>query len=335
MLKHVAVIGATGAVGRELLRLIHDRKLPIGKLSALASNRSVGTVLRVGDRDIPVQRATREILQDVSLTLFSAGASVSRELAGAVVDGGGVVVDNSSAFRMDPNVPLVIPEINADDLKRHNGIIANPNCSTIIMLMAIGPIHAVFPIRRIVVSTYQSASGAGQSAMNELREQTRNALDDRPIHPVAFKHPIAFNLFSHDSDVGDDGYNGEEQKMIDETRKILHTPDLPISATCVRVPVLRAHSESINLEFVEPTSAASVREVLSGAPGVRVVDDRAANHFPMPVDATKVNDVLVGRIRQDISVPDDRGVELFVCGDQLLKGAALNAIQIAEHLEGG
>ncbi len=332
MFEHVAVIGATGAVGRELLRLIQDRRLPVGKLSALASARSAGTTVRVGTRDIPVESAARDILKDVSLALFSAGASVSRELAGAVVDGGGVVVDNSSAFRMDPGVPLVIPEINANDLNRHNGIIANPNCSTIIMLMAVAPIHAVFPVKRIVVSTYQSASGAGQSAMNELRDQTRNALDDRPIRPAAFKHPIAFNLFSHDSDVGDSGYNGEEQKMIDETRKILHAPDLSVSATCIRVPVLRAHSESINLEFYEPTSAESVRELLGGAAGVRVVDDRKTNHFPMPITATEIDDVLVGRIRQDISLPDDRGVELFVSGDQLLKGAALNAIQIAERL---
>jgi aspartate-semialdehyde dehydrogenase len=233
---------------------------------------------------------------------------------------------------MDPGIPLVIPEINGGDLEGHHGIVANPNCSTIVLLIAVAPIHRAFRVRRIVVSTYQAASGAGQRAMDELVEQTRARLHGKEVRPAAFPHPIAFNLFSHDSLIGEDGYNVEERKMVEEARKILHEEGLAIAPTCVRVPILRAHSESINLEFDEPVTPEAVRAVLESAEGIRVVDDRRAGCFPMPVDASGRNEVLVGRIRSDISRPDGKGVELFVCGDQLRKGAALNAVQIAECL---
>ncbi len=330
--EHVAVVGATGAVGRELIQIVQERNFVAGRWSCLASNKGCERSVEMGQGHLLVKPVTLGRLAEADLAFFCAGASVSREFAAAVTGSGGVVVDNSSAFRMDAEVPLVIPEINGGDLDRHNGIIANPNCSTIVLLMAVAPIHRVFPVRRIVVSTYQAASGAGKRAMDELVAQTRARLDGKDALPAAFPHPIAFNLFSHDSAIGEDGYNVEERKMVDEARKILHEEGLAIAATCVRVPILRAHSESVNLEFDEPVTPEAVRAVLESAEGVRVVDDRQAGRFPMPVDASGRDEVLVGRIRSDISRPDGRGVELFVCGDQLRKGAALNAVQIAEHL---
>jgi aspartate-semialdehyde dehydrogenase len=330
--EHVGVVGATGAVGRELLRIVHDRNFTATRWSLLASGRSAGQEVRLGDLSLPVEPATAERLAGVDLAFFCAGAAVSREMGPGVADAGGVVVDNSSAFRMEPGVPLVVPEVNRDDIKGHAGIIANPNCSTIIMLMAVAPIHRAFPIRRIVVSTYQAASGAGQEAMDELLQQTQVLLAGEEVAAMAFPHPIAFNLFSHDSAIGADGYNAEEHKLVHETRKILHDSDLAVAPTCVRVPVLRAHSETINLEFDQPVTPEAVRAVLESAEGVRVVDDRRAGRFPMPVDASGRDEVLVGRIRSDISRADGRGIELFVCGDQLRKGAALNAVQIAECL---
>ena len=233
---------------------------------------------------------------------------------------------------MDPTVPLVVPEINPDDVEGHQGIIANPNCSTIIMAVPVFPLHRANPVQRIVVSTYQAASGAGLSAMQELEQQSRDVLAGKPPQPRAFPFPIAFNLFSHNSTIGDHGYNEEEIKMVRETRKIFHEPELAVTATCIRVPVMRAHSESINLTFTNPMTPGAVREILSDAPGVRVVDERHPQHFPMPIEADGADDVLVGRIRQDISQPDGRGIDLFVAGDQLRKGAALNGIQIAELL---
>ncbi len=334
MLRHLAVVGATGVVGREFLNLVEERALPADRISLLASDRSAGETITVRNEEITLAAISPEGLSDVSVAVFSAGTGVSREFAPVLVKTGGVVVDNSSAFRMDPNVPLVIPEINAADLTDHHGIIANPNCTTIVMLMAVAPIHRVFPIRRIVISTYQAASGAGLTAMNELRQQSRDVLDGRAASPQAFPHPIAFNLFNHESPIDDNGYNGEENKVVNETRKILHQPDLPVAVTCVRVPVMRAHSESINLEFHQPVTPEQIRELISSAPGTRLVDDRERSYFPMPVDADGGDDILVGRIRSDISRPDGRGIELFVSGDQLRKGAALNAIQIIEHLAG-
>ena len=243
---------------------------------------------------------------------------------------GAVVIDNSTAYRMDPDVPLVIPEINPDDIRAHKGILANPNCSTIVMLMAVAPLRQLAPVRRIVASTYQAASGAGAQAMQELIEQTNDVLHDRPVTPHVFPHPIAFNLFSHNTKIDETGYNEEERKMIYESRKILHDPTLKITATCIRVPVLRAHSESLNIEFEpgkRPTLEA-IRHALSHFPGVRVVDDREENHFPMPIEASGRDEVLVGRLRYDVS--NDDAIDLFLSGDQILKGAALNGIQIAE-----
>ena len=247
-----------------------------------------------------------------------------------------MVVDNTSAFRMDREVPLVVPEVNAGDLAAHKGIIANPNCSTIIMVVPLWPLHRAHRVRRVVVSTYQAISGAGAKAMEELVEQTREVLADKPAVPRELPYPIAFNLFSHNTEIDEHGYCEEEVKMIRETRKMFHDDSILVSPTCVRVPVLRAHSEAMTVEFEEPVSEEEVRRILGEAPGVALVDDREANHFPMPLEASGRDEVLVGRVRQDLSRPDGTGVSLFLCGDQLRKGAALNAVQIAEALaEGG
>lgn len=312
--------------------MIGERNLNPGQVSLLASERSVGTSIEVGGNAIKVRELCDSSFEGVDFAIFSAGAERSRQFAPIAVRAGAVVIDNSSAFRMDPVVPLVVPEINPGDLKNHKGIIANPNCSAIILMMAVWPLHRVNAVRRIVVSTYQSASGAGAAAMEELRGQTADHLAGRRVEPKVFPHPIAFNLFSHNTAIGDNGYNGEEQKIIEETRKIFHEPNLAISPTCIRVPVLRAHSESINLTFERPISPEEVRAILSKAPGVRVVDDRQKNRFPMPIDASGKDVVLVGRIRTDLSQPDGRGINLFACGDQLRKGAALNAVQILETM---
>jgi len=241
-------------------------------------------------------------------------------------------VDNTSAFRMDPDVPLVVPEVNPEAIRTHKGIIANPNCSTIIMNVPVWPMHRVNPVRRMVVSTYQAVSGAGAQAMAELAVGVRAFLDGKSFEPKVLPHRAAFNVFSHNSEIGPDGYNLEERKMLLETRKIFSCPDILITATCVRVPVMRAHSEAINLQFTRPITPESVREILASAPGVKIVDDRARNYFPMPLDASDQDDILVGRIRADVSQPDGCGIDLFVCGDQIRKGAALNAVQIAERL---
>jgi len=332
LIRHLAIVGATGAVGREACTLIAERHLNPGAVTLLASRRSVGTTTVVDGKAVKVRELAESSFEGVDFAIFSAGAERSRQFAPLAVQAGAVVIDNSSAFRMDPSVPLVIPEINPGDLANHRGVIANPNCSAIIMMMAVWPLHRVNPVRRIVVSTYQSASGAGAAAMEELRTQTADHLAGRRVEPKVFPHPIAFNLFSHNTAIGDDGYNGEEQKIVEETRKIFHEPTLAISPTCIRVPVLRAHSESINLTFERPISADEVRAILSKTSGVRVIDDREKNHFPMPIDASGKDDVLVGRIRTDISQPNGRGINLFACGDQLRKGAALNAVQILETM---
>lgn len=331
-IRHIAVVGATGAVGVEACEILTQRKWPCEKVSLFASGRSAGKKLTVLGREVAVQELTERSFEGVDCAIFSAGAERSREFAPAAVKAGAVVVDNSSAFRMDPGTPLVIPEVNPTDVAWHKGVIANPNCSTIIMNVAVWPLHRVNPIRRIVVSTYQSASGAGAAAMEELRSQTADHLAGRTVVPKVFPHPIAFNLFSHNTPIGSDGYNTEERKMIDETRKIFHAPDIAITATCIRVPVLRAHSESINLTFERPITPGQVKEILREAPGVSIVDENEKNYFPMPLDASGKDNVLVGRIRQDVSQPDGRGIELFVSGDQLRKGAALNAIQIMDLL---
>lgn len=332
MIRHVAIVGATGAVGREVCIILEERGLRFERLSLLASSRGAGTRITVNGHALTVLELSERSFDGVDYAIFSAGGERSKYFAPIATKAGTVVIDNSSAFRMDPDTPLVVPEINPDDVKRHRGIIANPNCSTIIMAMAVWPLHRVYPVRRIVVSTYQSASGAGAAAMEELRTQTADHLAGRKVVPRVFPHPIAFNLFSHNTPIGTDGYNTEEKKMIEETRKIFHAPSIAIAPTCIRVPVLRAHSESINLTFERPITPKEARGILSQAPGVTVVDDVEANRFPMPVDASGKDNVFVGRIRQDVSQPDGRGIELFACGDQLRKGAALNAFQILELL---
>ncbi|HNQ22886.1 MAG TPA: aspartate-semialdehyde dehydrogenase [Phycisphaerae bacterium] len=332
MIQHLAVVGATGAVGREFCALLEERRLPARRITLVASARSVGKTLRVAGGTLEVQPLTEATFQSVDFAVFAAGGAVSRQYAPIAVSQGTVVVDNSSAFRMDAEVPLVVPEVNAADLKQHRGLVANPNCSAAILVLVLAPLHRVNPIQRVVVSTYQAASGAGAAAMQELRTQTVEYLSGRPVRPVVFPHPIAFNLFSHDSPVGSDGYNQEETKLVEETRKILHAPELAVAPTCVRVPVLRAHSESATLTFEHPITVELARETLAGAAGLKVVDDAEQRRFPMPVEASGRDAVLVGRIRRDLSQPDGRGLQLFLCGDQLRKGAALNAIQILEAL---
>jgi aspartate-semialdehyde dehydrogenase len=329
----VGVAGATGAVGQEIVKCLERRRFPVKELRLLASPRSAGSTLAFRGESKRVEVLTAESLRDLDVALFSAGGSVSLEFAPVAVRAGAVVVDNSSAFRMNPDVPLVVPEINAEAIAQHRGIISNPNCSAIIAITPLWPLHRRFQMRRMVVSTYQAASGAGAAAMQELIESTRAHLEGKPYVQRVLPHPYAFNLFSHNSAIdANTGYNGEESKVIAETRKIFGEPDLLISATCVRVPVLRAHAVSLNVEFKLPFEVAEVREILSSAPGVKVVDDWGNNVFPMPIEASERDEILVGRICKDISDPSGRSLCLFSAGDQLLKGAALNAVQIAERL---
>jgi aspartate-semialdehyde dehydrogenase len=326
----VAVAGATGAVGVEMIRVLEARGFPVKSLKLLASARSVGKRMVFKGTELAVEELKHDSFKGIDLALFSAGASISREFRKSVVDAGALMVDNSSAFRMEADVPLVVPEVNPEDVDAHKGVIANPNCSTIIMLVAVAPLHRAKTLRRLVASTYQATSGAGAKAMDELLVQTRQVLDDQPIAPAAFAHRIAFNLIPHIDVFLDNGYTKEEMKMLYESRKMLHHPDLMVSTTCVRVPVLRAHSEALNLEFEQAVTPDEVRALLSKAPGVTVVDDPAAKRYPMPVDASGRDNVLVGRIRQDVSRTDGRGIDMFISGDQILKGAALNAVQVAE-----
>ncbi|MGH7197646.1 MAG: aspartate-semialdehyde dehydrogenase [Candidatus Omnitrophota bacterium] len=325
-------MGATGAVGEEMLKILEERRFPMDRLVLLASARSAGKMMKFHGREIPVQELKEGSFKEVDIVLASAGGSISKKFAPLAVKAGAVVIDNTSAFRMDPQVPLVVPEINAGDIKKHKGIIANPNCSTIIMLVPIYPIHKLNRVKRILVSTYQAASGAGAKAMKELEDQARDVLAGRPAKKEIFPHQIAFNLFSHNSAIRDEGYNEEEIKMIKETKKIFHDDKIKIAATTVRVPVFRAHSETIYLELAKKPDLNRIRKALAKAPGVKVVDEPEKSHFPMPLEATGQDDVLVGRIRKDLSCA--KGVCLFVSGDQLRKGAALNAIQIAEILCG-
>jgi aspartate-semialdehyde dehydrogenase len=329
----VAVAGATGAVGVEMLKCLETSSIAVGELRLLASARSAGKSMTFKGEQVPVIEMTPDTMKGVDFALFSAGGSISKAYRQAVVDAGAVMIDNSSAFRMDPSVPLVVPEINPEDAKAHQGVIANPNCSTIIAIVPLWPLHKENRITRFVAATYQAASGAGWAAMQELEDSTRAYLDGKPFENTVLPHPYAFNLFSHNAAVDpDNGYNEEELKMVKETKKIFRDDAIRVSATCVRVPVLRAHSEAITVEFENPMPWQRVRDILAAAPGVKLVDDRVANYFPMPKDASGQGDILVGRIRQDISDPSGRSVQLFVAGDQLLKGAALNAVQIAELL---
>ena len=326
----VAILGATGAVGKELLELLAERNFPLRELKLLASPRSAGSKVNFKGREITVEAVNDRSFSGVDIVLASAGGSTSKAWAQAAVAAGAVVIDNSSAFRMDDNVPLVVPEINPEAASKHQGIIANPNCTTILMGVAVYPLHQVQQIKRIVVSTYQSASGAGARAMEEAKIQARDILDGKQPQAEVLPYPIAFNLFPHNSPLNDEGYCEEEMKMVNETRKIFDAPELKVTATCVRVPILRAHSEAINIEFDSPFDVDEARKLIAAAPGVKLVEDWQSNYFPMPIDATGQDPVLVGRIRQDISSTNN--LELWLCGDQIRKGAALNAIQIAELL---
>lgn len=339
---NVAIVGASGAVGQEFLSVLAQRQFPIGKLTLLASARSSGKTVQFRDQSHTIEELTDESFKDVDLALFSAGGSISKQYAPIASEAGATVVDNSSAFRMTEGVPLVIPEVNADAVKDiklgHGGIIANPNCSTIIMLVPITPLHRAAGVTRMVVSTYQAASGAGAAAMAELEQQTREVLEDKPPTCNVFSQQYAFNLFSHDSQIESNGYNTEELKMIRETHKIWGQKGMDkvdITATCVRVPVMRAHAESINVCLDRSMELIEARRILNNAPGVSILDDPENNRFPTPLDASGQDDILVGRLRRDISMNTTApgcGLDLFVCGDQLRKGAALNAVQIAELL---
>ena len=331
----MAVVGATGAVGQEMLRLLTERKFPYALVRVMASERSAGKTVRWGGKKLIVEKLTHDSGKGVDIALFSPGAAISREYAPSFVKAGAVVIDNSSAFRMAPDVPLVIPEINPQVLSTKTRLVANPNCSTIIAITPLWPIHQKNRIHRLIAATYQAASGAGAAAMVELADETRAHLDGRKYKNKIFPHPYAFNLFSHNSKIDPaTGYNTEEIKMVEETRKIFGDADIRISATCVRVPVLRAHSEALHFECERPVTPQEIREILRTAPGVKIVDDAKKNYFPMPKDASGQDDILVGRIRQDTSDPSGKSIAVFVAGDQLLKGAALNAVQIAEVMVG-
>jgi aspartate-semialdehyde dehydrogenase len=333
---NVAIVGATGAVGQEFLIVLAERNFPIANFKLLASRRSAGKTVEFKGKTYTIEELTHDSFKDVQIALFSAGGSISKEYAPSAVKAGAVVVDNSSAFRMKEGIPLVVPEVNPEAIHRHSGLIANPNCSTIIMNVPVWPLHhqpgGGNRIKRIIVSTYQAVSGAGAWGLYELDAQLRSHAAGEPIRKEKFPHQIANNLFSHNTRIAPNGYNEEENKMVNETRKIFADPKIMVTATCIRVPIPRAHSESINLEFERPITPDQVRKILSSAPGVRIVDDIEANYFPMPLEASGQDDVLVGRIRQDISREDGRGIELFVSGDQIRKGAATNAVQIAEKL---
>ena len=317
-------------MGRELLLLLEQRDFPLHHLELLASPRSAGTQLPFCGEKLTVEAVSEEALAGVELVLASAGASISRRWAPVMDAHGALLIDNSSAFRLNPQVPLVVPEVNLAAARQHQGVIANPNCTTILLLLVLAPLRSLAPLHRVVVSTYQSASGAGAQAMAELETTSRDMLQGRQPRSHVLPHPLAFNLFLHNSPLAENGYCEEELKMLRESRKILDQPDLRLSATCVRVPVLRAHAEAVNIEFDAPVSVDAARAALAGAPGVTVIDDWANNRFPMPSDVTGKDPVAVGRIRQDLSHPNS--LELWLCGDQIRKGAALNAVQIAEAM---
>ena len=331
--KTVAIVGATGAVGREFIGCIESRGLDLKSLKLLASARSAGKITPFRGENLPVEELTENSFDGVDIALFSAGGGISRQYAPIAVKAGAVVVDNSSAFRADPEVPLVVPEINARRIADHKGIIANPNCAAITTLVPLWPVHQINPVKRLIVSTYQAASGGGAALMEELEQSTRAYLDGADYAPKVVKYTYAFYLFSHNTAIDmATGYNDEESKVIKETRKIFEDDGIAVSATCIRVPVLRAHSVSMTFECERPIAPDEVRGLLERAPGVKLVDDWANNYFPMPKDASGQGDVLAGRIRRDLSDPSGKSISMFVAADQLLKGAALNAVQIAELL---
>ncbi|PHT60441.1 Aspartate-semialdehyde dehydrogenase [Capsicum baccatum] len=334
----IAVVGVTGAVGQEFLSVLTDRDFPYRSLKLLASKRSAGKTVKFENRNYTVEELNEESFDGIDIALFSAGGSISKKYGPVAAKKGTIVVDNSSAFRMDENVPLVIPEVNPEAMVNlkvgcgKGGIIANPNCSTIICLMAVTPLHRRAKVKRMVVSTYQAASGAGAAAMEELVQQTREVLDGKEPTCNIFNQQYAFNLFSHNAPIQPNGYNEEEMKLVKETRKIWSDMGVKVTATCIRVPVMRAHAESVNLQFEKPLDEDTARNILKNAPGIVVVDDRASNRFPTPIEVSNKDDVAVGRVRRDVSQDGDYGLDIFVCGDQIRKGAALNAVQIAEML---
>jgi len=327
---HVAVVGATGAVGIEMIKTLEKRNFPVGKLTLLASARSAGKQLKFRGQDVTVNELTKDSFAGIDIALFSAGGSISREFAPIAAKAGCVVVDNSSAFRMDDKVPLVIPEINAADVQWHQGIIANPNCTTAITLMALYPLHQAFGCKRIFASSYQAVSGTGAKAIAELERQVGQVVKGQPVTREVYPHQIAFNVLPHVDSFLATGYTKEEMKMENEGRKIMHHPAFRASVTCVRVPVYRAHSIAVSAEFEKPVTVESAREVLKRAPGLQVVDDPPKNQYPLPLYLAEQYDCAVGRLRKDCAM--DNGLAFWVSGDQLLKGAALNAVQIAEEL---
>ena len=335
--KNVAVVGATGMVGIEMIKVLEQRNFPVAKLLPLASERSKGKQVVYRSEKIPVEILAENSFENVDIALFSAGGGISKEFAPQAAKAGAVVIDNSSAWRMDPETPLVVPEVNPQDIKLHKGIIANPNCSTIQMVVVLKPLHDAARIKRIVVSTYQSVSGWGKEAVEQLIQETRMVVAEdftnykevkSPVKPLS--HQIAFNVLPHIDVFLDNGYSKEEMKMVQETRKIMGEPSLPITATTVRVPVIRGHSEAVNIETEKKISAKEAKEILARAPGVKVVDDPQANLYPLALDSDGRDEVLVGRIREDESI--EKGLNLWVVSDNLRKGAALNAVQIAEML---
>ena len=331
----IAVVGATGAVGRVFLDVLEERNFPVSHIRLCASERSVGKKLKCMGEEIAVEMATPQLFSEVDFVFISASGDVSRALAPVASKQGAVVIDDSSAFRMEPNVPLVVPEVNGKDVEDHRGIISIPNCSTTPLVMVLKPLMEVNPVRRVIADTYQSVSGTGAAAVEELRVQSKQLTNDdslthHDLTPNAYPHPIAFNALPHIEPFLENGYTNEEMKMVNETRKILHAPDIAVSATCVRVPVMLSHSEALHIEFENPISPGEVREILADFPGVKVVDDPLANVYPMPIEAAGLDDVFVGRIRQDVSHPN--GIAMWVVTDNLRKGAATNALQIAEEV---
>ena len=327
---HVAVVGATGAVGLELLSILEERKFPVAQLSLLASKRSVGRQLAFAGEDCPVRELTEDSFRGVDFALFSVSSSISKTFGPIAAQAGAVVIDDSSAFRMDPDVPLVVAEVNPHAVHRHRGIIAHPNCSTIPLVMVLNPLHQRARVRRVVVATYQSVSGAGARAMQELEQQTRALIASEPAEVSVFPHQIAFNCLPHIDAFGDMGYTGEEWKMVRESHKILADDTIRMSTTTVRVPVFRCHSEAVNIETEQPLTPCEVRQLLSTAPGVAVIDEPEKGQYPMPLTVAGRDEVFVGRIRQDLS--HDRAINLWLVSDNLRKGAALNMVQIMELL---
>lgn len=326
----IAVVGATGLVGQEMLKILYERKIPISELYAFASAKSEGTYVEFGNEKIKVEKATVDGIAKAEFALFSIGEEISLELAPEIAKRGTIIIDNSNAFRMDPDVPLVIPEINPEDLKNHKNIIANPNCSTIQMLVALNPLHKRWKLKRIFVATYQSVSGKGKDAIDELLTSTSAFLKKEDYTPKVFPYPIAFNLIPHIDSFEDENYTREEMKMVRETHKILHDPTIKVSPTCVRAPVIRGHSEVINAEFQDDFSLEEIFEVLSNAPGVKILDEPSNKVYPMPIFCEGRDEVFVGRIRKDLFNP--RSINMWVVSDNIRKGAALNAVQILEYL---